>query len=409
MSTFLKLKLILHWMVNTFLKILKIKKRNENLWLFGAWEGNNYSDNSKYVFEYVNKHMPHINSVWISNNFEIKKHITNLGYKCYIYNEPNGRKMRLNAKYVFYTNGITDFGTFDLCNGAIKIALWHGMPLKKLCFATNNLQKRKKSILRILQYAALKIYDKSHRDITIATSVTTKQLLIKCFEIKPETVLITGQPRNDGLYNNTAIQSLKQNLNHNPKDKFILYMPTWREKGNNEKFIHDILVNLINDSTFNNSLIYNNIKLYIKPHPLITIDIKSANNITILKGISKFDTQNLIGAADVLITDYSSVFIDYSLLERPTHFFLPDLESYKKNRLGLFFSFEDFAKYWFTEIDQLKNVISNSDRYYNLGVDNAKKVNLLYNNPQLPAGEYTEYFIEKFSQFLNKNKENKLL
>lgn len=63
MSTFLKLKLILHWMVSTFLKILKIKKRNENLWLFGAWEGNNYSDNSKYVFEYVNKHMPHINSV----------------------------------------------------------------------------------------------------------------------------------------------------------------------------------------------------------------------------------------------------------------------------------------------------------------------------------------------------------
>lgn len=400
-------KFTLQWILNVFLKILKLKKRDENLWIFGAWGGDSYNDNSKYVFEYVSKYMPNINSVWITNNYKTKNQIVNLGYKCYIYNELNGRKARLNAKYVFYTNGMTDFGTYDLCHGAIIVALWHGMPLKRLLYATNNLQRRKRNILRFLQYAVLKIYNKSHRDFTIATSETTKDLLIKCFEVKPETVIISGQPRNDGLFNKTAILSLKQKLNHKPKDKFILYMPTWREIGNNEKFLQDILINLTNDSTFINSLIDSNIKLYIKPHPRITVNIKSIGNIIILKGISDFDTQNLIGTADVLITDYSSAFIDYALLERPTHFYLPDLDIYEKNSLGLFFSFEDFAEYWFTEIQDLKGVVLNSAYYSKLGVDNAKKVNSVFNDALIPKGEYTKYFITKFSKYQDENIQNK--
>lgn len=401
------LKLILQWIVNVLLKALKLRKRKENLWVFGAWGGDNYSDNSKYVFEYVNKKMPHINSIWITNNQKTKEQIINLGYRCFLYNEPNGRIARLNAKYAFYTNGMTDFGKYDLCHGAIVIALWHGMPLKKLLYATNNLHKRKKNIFRLLQYTVLKIYNKNRRDITIATSEIARELLVKCFEVKSHTVLITGQPRNDGLYSNTAILSLKQKLNHEAKDKFVLYMPTWRDIGNNEDFLLNILNNLTSDSVFIDSLIKNNIMLYIKPHPRITVNIKSVRNILILESMPDFDTQNLIGAADVLITDYSSVFMDYSLLKRPTHFFLPDIDNYKKNSLGLFFAFEDIAEYWFTEIDELKSVILNSTHYSKLGVNNAFKVNSLFNDPTIPEGEYSMYFIEKFTQFQNENIQNK--
>src|SRR5690554_7993024 len=104
---------IIPWIINNILKIIKYKKRDENLWVFGAWGGDNYSDNSKYVFEYVNKKMPHINSIWITNNQKTKEQIINLGYRCFLYNEPNGRIARLNAKYAFYTNGMTDFGKYD--------------------------------------------------------------------------------------------------------------------------------------------------------------------------------------------------------------------------------------------------------------------------------------------------------
>lgn len=399
--------LIFPWLINNLLKILKLKKRDESLWIFGAWGGDNYSDNSKYVFEYVNKHLPHINSVWITQKNEVKDEIIKQGNKCCLHNETAGRKARLNAKYVFFTNGMTDFGEYDLCHGAVKVALWHGMPLKKLWYATNNIQKRNKNIFRLLQYIVLKIYNNSQRHISVSTSETTKDLLIKCFEVKPESVLITGQPRNDGLFNTKSILSLKQRLNHHPDVRFVLYMPTWRHRGNNKMNLDNILIQLINDSSFQNSLIENNIKLYIKPHPRITVRTISNNNIIILNGISDFDTQELIGAADVLITDYSSVFIDYALLERPIHYFVPDLDDYKKDRLGLFFEFKDFAEYWFTEIETLKSVIFNNNYYSRLGINNANKANSIFNESVLPKGQYTKYFLEKFTLFRNENLQNK--
>ncbi|SHJ83064.1 CDP-glycerol glycerophosphotransferase [Tangfeifania diversioriginum] len=388
--------LIFPWVINNILKILKLKKRNENLWIFGAWGGDNYSDNSKYLFEYVIEHLPNINAVWITKKPDIKEKLNLAGKKCYLFNEPNGRITRLAANYVFFTNGMTDFGKYDLCHGATKVALWHGMPLKKLWFATNNLQKRDKNIFRLLQYIVLKIYNHAKRDFTIATSETTKKLLIECFEVKPETVLITGQPRNDGLFNTKEIHLLKQKLNHNSNDKFVLYMPTWREMGNNEIFLENILNQLINDSAFLDSLNKNNIKLYVKPHPRITINTKSTKNIIVLKGMSDIDNQVLIGAADELITDYSSVFIDYALLERPVHFFVPDLEEYKKDRLGLFFSFEDFVEDYFTDINELKKVILNSTIYAQKGINNSLKVNSLYNDPMLPKGKYCDCFTDTF-------------
>lgn len=399
---------IIPWIINNILKIIKYKKRDENLWIFGAWGGDDYSDNSKYVFEYVSENLPNIRAVWITKNKEVKNIITNQGYKCYLYNESSGRKVRLNAKYVFYTNGITDIGKYDLSHGSVKIALWHGMPLKKLMYATNNIQRKNKNILRLAQYFILKIYNNNQRNITIATSETTKDLLMRCFEVKPETVLITGQPRNDGLFNTDHINSLKKKLYHKSGHKFVLYMPTWREIGGNEDFLNRILLELYSDSLFLDSLVENNIILYIKPHPRITVNVRSTDNIIILQGISDFDTQELIGAADVLITDYSSVFIDYALLERPVHFFVPDLHNYKNDRLGLFFEFNDFADYWFTELETFKSIILNDNNSCNLGINNAIKVNSIFNDPSLTRGQFTRTFIETFLKLSkNENSQNK--
>lgn len=402
------INLMFPWVINNFLKILRLKKRDESLWLFGAWGGDSYSDNSKYVFKYVTENMPNIKAVWITESKIVKEIITNQGNECYLYNEIVGRKARLNAKYVFFTNGMTDFGKYDLCHGAVRISLWHGMPLKKLMYATNNLQERDKNIFRLLQYIVLKIYNKSHRHITIATSEKTKDLLIKCFEVKPETVLITGQPRNDGLFNSKSILSLKSRLKHNPESRFVLYMPTWRDMGNNEKFLENILNELFSDSSFMKSLIENNIILYIKPHPRITVSGSSTDNIVLLKGVSELDAQELIGAADVLITDYSSVFIDYAILERPIHFFVPDLDNYKNNRLGLFFEFNDFAEFWYSEIETFKSSILSDDYFSKSGLKNAIKANSIFNESSLPKGEYTRCFIEQFQLFIsNENTKNK--
>ena len=364
------------------------------LWIFGAWGGDNYSDNAKYLFEYVNKNLPEINAIWITKNNEIKRKIIEDGKNCYLFNESEGRKARLNGGYVFFTNGITDFGPYDLCQGAVKIALWHGMPLKKLWFATNNLEKRKNNIFRFIQYCILKIYNHAQRDFTIATSETTKKLLIECFEVKPETVFITGQPRNEVLFNASAAKKMKQILNHQSDEKFVLYMPTWREKGLNDVFLDNIIAELYSDNLFLKELENKGIRLYIKPHPRISLKSKSNGNVIILESMSNIDSQELIASADILITDYSSVFIDFALLERPLHFYIPDIDEYKNDRLGLFFNISDFSEFWFRDIETFKKVIIERSNFDDYGRRNSNKVNLIFNDPKLIKGEYSKEVIK---------------
>lgn len=396
------LETVFTWIVNVFLKVLIIKKRDETIWLFGSWNGENYSDNSRYLFEYVNVNMPQIKAVWITKNQDIKKTLSNENKKCLLSNEPAALRLRLNAKYVFFTNGINDIGHYDLCHGAVKIALWHGMPLKRLYFATNNLRKRNKNIIRFCQYIIVKLYNKAQRDITIATSEKTKELLTQSFEVQPDSVYITGQPRNDVLFDISVVRKVKQKLNHKPEEKFVLYMPTWRQFGKYEGFLDNIVTGLNNDNSFLNSLIDNNVKLYIKPHPRVTIKSGSNKNIIMLGSISDIDPQELIASADMLITDYSSVFIDFALLERPLHFFVPDLDNYKNDKNGIFLSFNDFSDFWVTDLEILKSAILNEKPYYEYGIKNCIKVNSVYNDPNLEKGNYSKTVV----QSLRNNAEN---
>jgi CDP-glycerol glycerophosphotransferase len=200
-------------------------KRNKNIWLFGSWNGETYNDNSKYLFEYVVENFPSIEAVWITKNSQIKKKLLFENKQCYLSNEFIARKLRMSAGIVFFTNGISDIGNYDLSHGCKKIALWHGMPLKKLHYATNSIKNRK-YIFRCLQYFFLKLYHGTDRNITIATSERTKDLLIESFEVQPESVVITGQPRNDVLFDQNLSNKLKIKLHHKPDERFILYIPT---------------------------------------------------------------------------------------------------------------------------------------------------------------------------------------
>src|SRR5690554_5957703 len=174
------------YLTNVFLKVLIFKKRDKTVWIFGAWKGKRYADNSKYFFEYVLEHMPNIRAVWITKNPSVKKELSESGVECYLYNEKKARALRAKAGFIFYTNGMADIGDVDLGSGAVKVALWHGMPLKKIYYASNNLQKRNENFIRQIQFRILKIYNNSQRSLTIATSKQAKDFLIECFDVKPK-------------------------------------------------------------------------------------------------------------------------------------------------------------------------------------------------------------------------------
>ena len=121
--------------------------------------------------------------------------------------------------------------------------------------------------------------------------------------------------------------------------KIILYAPTWRDNEYSEagkyKFASKLDFDLAKEALSDEYI------FIVKYHYLVSDQI----DWTPYKGfVYTFDETKDIAwlylVSDILITDYSSVMFDYSLLHRPMFFFAYDLENYKENLRGFYFDFE---------------------------------------------------------------------
>ena len=144
----------------------------------------------------------------------------------------------------------------------------------------------------------------------------------------------------DYYFENHDLDKLKRDFcrkyNIAPDKKIILYAPTFRdeEKYNNvfdyldlEKFNHELGCEYV---------------LALRLHPKIKNfyrdDISSESQYV---DVSDFESeQELMLISDILITDYSSIMIEYSALNKPTVFFTYDLDYYLANERGFYYDFK---------------------------------------------------------------------
>lgn len=220
----------------------------------------------------------------------------------------------------------------------LNIQLWHGFPLKTLSF----MSKFPNSV---------KIQNNLHwnkLDAIVSYSQTYSTFINACYGVNGDKYVITGMPRNDLLLNSNGKKLLSEVLDVDLiGKKIVFYMPTFRktiygqENGVADKF--NILdVDDFDYKDFDNFLRKNNILLILKYHPFHVeqakdfLANKKVNNLYILEDNhlrdEEIDLYEVLNAADLLITDYSSIYFDYLLLERPIIFTPLDLEEYEKNR-----------------------------------------------------------------------------
>lgn len=318
-----------------------IPGRDPKLWIFGAWEGKKYDDNSRYLFEYVNKyHKNEIRAIWLTLTQKTVENIRSLGYEAYQINSKEGRYFALKAGVAFYTNGLIDYGTFPLIGGALIISLWHGMALKKIyndTYSGRSLQLKKFFDI---------FFSWTYRNITISTSQYTKEQQISVFNIKDKnSIYITGQPRNDVFKQKIKKEEVLKKVNIDYSKKIILYMPTYRGALLGENAMEKIVTELYNNESLDKALTLNNYIFIAKLHPLTPhIGLKNRNNFIILDNLAVESNQKLLGVADILISDYSSCSIDYALLKRPIIFYLPDKKEFIEKSEPLYDIFFDICK-----------------------------------------------------------------
>lgn len=319
--------------------ISNIYPKEKNLWLFGAWGGEKYCDSSKYLFEYVNNQCPTINAIWFTKNKQVLKMVKNKGYTACLAYSLKGYLLSIRAKVGVISVGTGDINKYAI--GKMKIVqLWHGIPLKPVVYSDpkkvtkNNLEKLKK--LSYIFPFLLKGTD-CKGALVVSSSEETKALFSRIFNTK--NVKITGYPKYDSLFMNN-LKNIKINnffLEYKKKGfKLGLYAPTYRKK-----LEFDIVNYLIqNLNIINKRLREMKIILAIRLHPAnfkeITIEPSRENfiksNIRIINDTEiEQDIYSILSIFDFLITDYSSIFFDYLLLDRPIIFTPFDIEQYIQN------------------------------------------------------------------------------
>lgn len=307
-----------------------IPSRDKHLWVFGGREGNQFDDNARYLFEYVNNNHKNIKAIWLTKDEKTVEYVRSLGYESYTFYSKEGIKNATRAGISVYSHALLDFGLFPLVGGSTIVCLWHGVGFKKI-------YNSKYSGMSLFMKKALdRFFSWTRRDITTVTSKYTFDQFQYLFNLKPSTIIITGQPRNDVLFRDMRKSDVIRDTNIPENKRLILYMPTYRSVTMGADHMENIVRSLYDSKELIAVLDETNSVFVAKLHPLTPhIDIKNRDNFVILDYGAVKNNQELLTVSDMMVTDYSSCFVDFALLNRPIGFFTPDEKQFIEQSEGM--------------------------------------------------------------------------
>ncbi|AOY15214.1 hypothetical protein BGI23_08455 [Bacillus sp. ABP14] len=250
----------------------------------------------------------------------------------------------LESDIVVTTNMEYRFNKKSFNPNQIVIDLWHGFPLKKMFYEDHSYHNKN----------TLEPYWSQFNYMTSYSSLYN-QLIHKCMRVNPNSFVITGSPRNDLLFNKNSREILCDILEKKDRgQKFILYMPTFRSTDQNETTNTYSQLFDFKDFSFGNLTTFlkeNNYELIVKPHPIFGREykeiLKDNSHISLFPSerleTKMVDLYEILGAIDILITDYSSIYFDYLLLDKPIIFTPTDLADYSIDRGFLLSPYEEWT------------------------------------------------------------------
>lgn len=322
-------KIVLHIYRKIFLKL----PINNKMILFETFFGRNYSDSPKYIFEYISKQYPgEYECVWVLN----KK--TKLPYPAKQIKRFSLRYYYYMAKAKYFVYNVRQPKSYIKRDGAIFLETWHGTPLKRLVF--DQVEVTGASPLYKEQ-----VYNQSRSwDYLIAPNKFSSDIFRSCFMYDKE-MLETGYPRNDILHlpedeREQQVRKIKENLGIPLEKKVILYAPTWRDDEFFDKGQYRFTLKLDLDKM--QKTLGDEYVVVLRTHYFIVnvLDL-SAYEGFVFNASTYDDIAHLYLIADLMITDYSSVFFDYANLRRPILFFMYDIEKYRDALRGFYIDIEE--------------------------------------------------------------------
>lgn len=333
---------------NACIFILKFfVKTDERLILFISFGGKKYDDSPKAIYEKMRKdeRFKEYRFVWAFETpaeFEVhgarKIKVDTLRYF-----------MTALAARVWITNSTVERGLNFKGKHTLYFDTWHGTPIKKMGTDISDSSK------------SFKMRGKWPVDIMTAQSEYEADIFSRVFKIPRESFILCGLPRNDILANYTKEyrDKLRTKLGIPKEKKVILYMPTFREYEKNAS-MQCVLIPPLDIKKWERMLGENYLFLF-RAHYEVAKAMDIQDNCFIRNVTNYPSLEHLMIVSDILISDYSSAFFDYSIMNKPMFHFSYDYDEYSSKR-GMYFDIREFLHGADNEDDLIQLILKMNEK-----------------------------------------------
>ncbi|WP_066065382.1 CDP-glycerol glycerophosphotransferase family protein [Neobacillus soli] len=304
----------------------------DNTILYESRDGKSLTDSPYAIFKYLitNPNYKDYKHVWSVSSFEELERVIDQ-YRSL----PNVKFVKRNSKEYLkclatskYLINNSTFQSFFIPKGdQVYINTWHGTPLKSMGFDIPGNPSVSQNVVRNFLSA----------DFLLSPNPHTTRMFLDSYKLNGVyngEVIEGGYPRLDLTFHtdsaafNAYLAGLGLSIDKNKKT--ILYAPTW--KGTNVSKAKNDMFQIIADMTYLKSQVGQEYNLFIKVHPFLYDQAKTFNEISSILIPDFIDTNELLSTVDLLITDYSSIFFDYLVTDKPILFYVWDYDDYNAER-----------------------------------------------------------------------------
>ncbi len=311
--------------------------------VFMGRQNSQFNDNCKYAFLQCARRQPELSCTYLSHSREVAKMLGAADLPVLALNDAKAVDAMLAAGTVVCDDfqWRNDPAMAALLHPARIIQLWHGIPLKAIGMpeveSPVNMTPEKATYLQTMY---------SGYDTVVSTSpFFTEKAFARAF--RAERFIETGYPRNDVLLRNPnrddmigVDAELYGRIARMKKEgwKLLVFMPTFRDGGGGP--IEDGMLDLPRLHEFGRR---HKVLTLLKLHPYVESQLHGRFPETLFLAPASSDAYPLLRLADVLLTDYSSVYFDFLLTGRPIVFYPYDFERYVSRDRALLFDYREMT------------------------------------------------------------------
>lgn len=293
----------------------------ENRIAFISMHNENFKDSLGCVYEYLKKENSYDFVLITREDLSLKKPLKVLSFFLL---KP---RLLATSKYVFLNDNFMPMGKLNFRKETVITQLWHG----EGAFKKFGLHIPQPEALRKREIAA-----NGKLTYVVCSSSDVKKIYAEAFGVSEDKVLPLGAPRIDYLLNKENEAAAREKIiSLYPEakgKKIVLYAPTFRDDSERDSrlldsFSDEKLLRELGEEYF----------LFVRLHPQVhtaSADFEFASDVT-----DYGDVRELVLASDILITDYSSICMDFCVLGKKTVFYCPDLDWYRERR-DFYFDYE---------------------------------------------------------------------